>query len=223
MTDRRADLFVDELVPESGDRARLRAVLEEVTDKARRGSLLVPSDVRGWYERLHPSSAASARPDWERVAGLLAALRERLLPLLSQSPSGPDDFMARVRRRPSSAADIASSMAETYLAGSEAGLPAALLRLLAGYVAMFCAAPLPVFPRAEEPALADALEGGLGRLRVYMADKLQEAVYAPSGEVLERTAQHIETSSYGVPGARELLVDWTELHAAQRRWRDESG
>jgi len=217
----RARGFVAESEALAGRAASVRPghlrALQAAAQGAAAGRAPAPDDVRAWHAHL-ADGADVAAPDWARLEAALAPVRSRLEALAAEAPAGPNDLMSRMMRRPSQPSEIASWMGEAYRAAEEAGAPGEVARLLAAYVALFCAAPLPVFRTGEQTALDEASLGGLDRLKAHMADKLMEAVYHPSGAVLERASSGGETVRYGDDAGR-LLVDWSELVARQAAWR----
>jgi hypothetical protein len=124
--------------------------------------------------------------------------------------------------RPSSIVDvvqlIADSLHRFHAINPFPSANGRLERLLANYIATFCAVPILIFRARERDQLADGFHDVVA-MRLYVADKLREAVFDREGNLLLRDQAFGSTDSYRNPSGGTLLVEWHELLDACDVWR----
>ena len=91
-------------------------------------------------------------------------------------------------------------------------------RLFANYIAMYWGGPILIFRRQDQAELARGFKDVIA-MRLYVADKLREAVYDSEGNLVLRTKSYGATNSYQTPGGKRLLVEWHALLDACKNWR----
>ncbi|MGE0709085.1 MAG: hypothetical protein AB7N76_00325 [Planctomycetota bacterium] len=185
------------------------------------------ADLNAWQRRLAGEDAPPLPPGvelWrERLAAELAAwaaLAPRIIPAELPHLPMPRPLLRRALRHPGAARLVAGQSLAYQGLCAACPVAAPLGRLLAGYAADFCGAPLPVFRAAEREALA-AAERDEPAMRRLLARKLREAVRGRDGELLLlEPGQDLAAATLRYVGAsgQKLLVEWHELIAAERGW-----
>lgn len=95
--------------------------------------------------------------------------------------------------------------------------------LIANYIVTWFGFPIVVF-RLSEKAEFYAAHLDAKSMRIYMAKKLQEAVFSDEGKIFTFCENYGPTSSYGDlndPKAEKLLIEWHSLTKAMDQWREE--
>lgn len=199
--------------PSNGD-----ALWAQVLTWAVAGEPLELGELSEWCAALGaeaPGDLAALETPLAEVNATLQAWRRAAPPEgFELFPEGTDPQVGkRLVRHPGEPA-IVEAQAKVYRGLIAAGVAPALARLVLNAVGAYVNALPLVFGPGDRGDLAADERG----LRLLLASKLKEGVIDLKGRLLLPDPEH--PRAYSAEGGGGVLVDWSELSSAERRWQE---